>query len=207
MIYPCRVSLALVSFTALVIALGGCSFGRQQPMRLYVLTALPAAEAGRVARGVAIGVGPVELPQYANRPQIVTGNTSNELHHAALAQWAEPLSDNFARVLAENLSLLLGTDRVSVFPWKGPTPVEYQVIVEVTRFLGEPGGEVSLVALWSLVGKNGKEVLVSEKSSFSEPTKSQDYEALAAAMSRAVAALSHDIATAISTASQRVANR
>ncbi|HKA52506.1 MAG TPA: PqiC family protein, partial [Candidatus Binatia bacterium] len=144
---------------------------------------------------------------YADRPQVVTGNTSNELHPAALAQWAEPLADNFARVLAENLSLLLDTDRVAVFPWRGPLPMEYQVMVEVTRFLGEPGGEVSLVALWSVVGKNGKEVVVSKKSSFSEPTRGQDYEALAAAMSRTVAALSRDIATAIAADSQKVSSR
>jgi len=193
-----------------MIGLAGCSFGRQPPTRLYVLTALPATEvvpAGGATHSLAVVVGPVELPQYADRPQVVTGNTSNELHSAALAQWAEPLADNFARVLAENLSLLLGTDRVAVFPWRGPLPMEYQVMVEVTRFLGEPGGEVSLVALWSVVGKNGKEVVVSKKSSFSEPTRAQDYEALAAAMSRTVAALSRDIATAIATDSQKVSSR
>jgi uncharacterized lipoprotein YmbA len=193
-----------------MIGLAGCSFGRQPPTRLYVLTALPATEvvpAGGATHSLAVVVGPVELPQYADRPQVVTGNTSNELHSAALAQWAEPLADNFARVLAENLSLLLGTDRVAVFPWRGPLSMEYQVMVEVTRFLGEPGGEVSLVALWSVVGKNGKEVVASKKSSFSEPTRAQDYEALAAAMSRTVAALSRDIATAIATDSQKVSSR
>ncbi len=210
MMCSCRVSFALVTLTITMVALVGCSFGRQQPTRLYVLTALPATEApppAAATRGVAVGVGPVDLPQYVNRPQIVTGDSSPELHHAELAQWAEPLPDNFARVLAENLSLLLATDRVAVFPWKGPMPLDYQVIVEVTRFLGEPGGEVSLVALWRVVGKNGKEVLTSQKSSFSEPSGSQDYQALATAMSRAVAALSREIATTITTLSQTVANR
>jgi hypothetical protein len=32
-------------------------------------------------------------------------------------QWAAPLQDTFVRVLAENLSLLLGTDRVLLHPW------------------------------------------------------------------------------------------
>src|SRR5262245_52609769 len=208
--HRCRVSWAVASLTVVTIVLAGCSFSRQPPTRLYVLTALTATEAapaGAATRGLAVVVGPVELPQYADRPQVVTGNTSNELHHAALAQWAEPLADNFARVLAENLSLLLDTDRVAVFPWRGPLPMEYQVMVEVTRFLGEPGGEVAVVALWSVVGKNGKEVVVSKKSSFSEPTGGQDYEALAAAMSRTVAALSRDIATAIVADSQKVSSR
>jgi hypothetical protein len=156
---------------------------------------------------VAIGVGPIELPPYANRLQMVTGNTSYELHAAAFEQWAEPLRESFLRVLAENLSLLLATDRVALFPWKGPILIEYQVIVEVTHFLGEMGGETSLVALWSIVGKDGREVLVSQKSSFREPTGSQGYEDLAAAMSRTVAALSHDIAAAIATLSRPASQR
>jgi uncharacterized lipoprotein YmbA len=138
----------------------------------------------------------VELPQYVDRPHIVTGQQSSELQSAASAQWAEPLQDGFTRVLAENLSLLLATDRVALFPWKTFVP-EYQVVVEVTHFLGQTGGEVSLVALWSILTRDGREVLVSKKSSFREVTGSPEYEALAAAMSRTVAALSRDIATAL----------
>src|SRR5215468_100727 len=129
--HRCRVSW-VVSLTVAMTVLTGCSFGRQPPTRLYVLTALPATEAapaGAATHGLAVVVGPVDLPQYADRPQVVTGNTSNELHPAALAQWAEPLADNFVRVLAENLSLLLDTDRVAVFPWRGPLPMGYQVMV------------------------------------------------------------------------------
>ena len=63
---------------------------------------------------MAIGVGPIELPPYANRLQMVTDNTSYELHTNAFEQWAEPLRDSFLRVLAEILSLLLATDRVAV---------------------------------------------------------------------------------------------
>ena len=84
----------------------------------------------------------------------------------------------------------------SRFQWKTFAP-EYQVVVEVTHFLGQTGGEVSLIALWSILNKDGREALVSKKSSFRESTGSSEYEALAAAMSRTVAALSRDIATAL----------
>lgn len=185
----------------------GCSLGRQSPpTRLYVLTPLPQAE--RAAQTVltgndAVGVGPVELPRYTDRPQIVTGNTAPELGQASFEQWAEPLESNFARVLAENLTLLLATDRVVVFPWQGPASVSYQVIVDVARFLGEPGGQASLEARWSVVGKNGKEVLIQKKSSFTEPVGGQDYQALATALSRTVAHLSRDIAATIAALEQQ----
>jgi len=195
-----RRSMLVVLLATLAVStpdMNGCSTG--PPTRLYVLTSLSRAASVPPATGrreISIGIGPVELPQYVNRPQIVTGQQSSELQSAASAQWAESLQDGFTRVLAENLSLLLATDRVAIFPWKTFTP-EYQVVVEVTHFLGQTGAEVSLVALWSILNKDGREALVSKKSSFRESTGSSEYEALAAAMSRTVAALSRDIATAL----------
>ena len=192
--------IALVAMAASTIVLSSCSTPAA-PRRLYVLTPLTRVEpVFRVpgGRDVTIGVGPVELPQYVNRPEIVTGQDSPVLQSAAVAEWAEPLRDGFTRVLAENLSLLLATERVAIFPWQSGVP-EYQVVVNVIQFLGQPGGDVALVTLWNLLGKQGQEVLVSKKSRFREPIGGQDYEALAAAMSRTVAALSRDIAAAIST--------
>jgi len=131
-----------------------------------------------------------------NRLHIVTGHDAPELQSAAAAEWAEPLRDGFTRVLADNLSLLLATERVAIFPWKSFVP-EYQVVVDVIHFLGQTGGEVSLVALWSILHTRGNATLVSKKSSFREPTGASDYAALATAMSRTVAALSRDIAAAL----------
>jgi len=91
----------------------------------------------------------------------VTGESGDEIQQAGFEQWAEPREPNFARVLAENLSILLATDRVAVFPWKGLVPLDYQVVVEVTQFLGNTKGSVSLVALWRVLGKDGREALVS----------------------------------------------
>lgn len=192
-----RCNTLLTAWAAMTVILSGCGTGA--PARLYVLTPLTRAESLARTPGmreVTIGVGPVEVPQYMNRPEIVTGRGAPELHSAASAAWAEPVRDGLTRVLADNLSQLLATERVALFPWKSFTP-EYQVVVDVIHFLGQPGGEVSLVALWSILGKHGQGALVSKKSSFHEATGGPGYEALAAAMSRTVAALSRDIATAL----------
>jgi len=178
-----------------------CSLGRSSPPpRLYTLTAMARADGNPHAAGtqnLAIGVGPVELPHYVDRPQIVTGDSGNELQQASLAQWAEPLDTNFARVLTLNLALLLATDRVAVFPWQGPVPLDYQVVIEVTQFVGTPGGSVTLAALWRVLGKEGREPLMSRQSILTDTTDAQEYSALAAAMSRTVASLSREIATAL----------
>lgn len=200
-------ALPLCTFIAVSLLVSSCSLGKQSPpTRLYTLTALAQTTGGQRAtggQGPAIGVGPVELPQYVDRPQIITGDGGNELRRAEFDQWAEPLGTNFTRILAANLSTLLETDRVAVFPWKGPVPLDYQVVVEVTQFLGNPNGSVSLVALWRVLGKDGREAIASRQSSFTESAGSQDYEALAAAMSRTVASLSRDIAATITTLGQQ----
>lgn len=210
--------VAFAAVLALVLpVLSGC--GKSDPTRFYALTA--AANAGSQSpgarEGVAIGIGPVSLPQYLDRPEIATRDSQNKLNMAQFDQWAGRLEDNFGRVLAENLAVLLQTDRVSIFPWKPNTPLEYQIEVNVTRFEADPDGKVVLQARWVISRGEDAEVLAMSKSAsdgsggssdlgkpqFSAKPKEPeapkiDYDALVADMSRAVEALSRDIAAEIS---------
>jgi len=74
-----------------------------------------------------------------------------------------------------------------------------QVGVEVVQFDGTLGGEVVLIVQWGVFEADGKKLLMGKRSSFKEPTGAATYEALVAAESRAVAALSREIAEAIKT--------
>ncbi len=185
--------------------LGGCA-GKSKPSKFYLLSPLPDAKAGRqVAAGerdLAVGIGPVVLPPYLDRAQIVTRASPNQLDLAEFDRWAEALRYNFPRTLTENLSFLLATHHVAVFPWDGSTTIDYQVAVDVTRFEGDADGNAVLIARWSIFGKGMRELLVRKRSRFSEPAGTEDYEALVAAMSRTLANLSREIATAIETVSQ-----
>src|SRR3954468_11900896 len=109
--HPGALLPAVLTLMALAPLAGGCSLGRQSPpTRLYVLTALAEADGSQgvaATSGLALAVGPVGLPEYVDRPQIVTGDSGNELQQAFFEQWAEPLTSNLTRVLANNLSLLL----------------------------------------------------------------------------------------------------
>jgi hypothetical protein len=192
------VSPVAVFAIAALLALAGC--GGNAPTRYYFLSSLPEAGGARSAstpeRGVAVGVGPVRLPDYLNRPQIVTRTGPNEFQVAEFNQWGGPLEAEFSRVLAENISVLLPADRVAVFPWSMPYLAHYRVQVTVVRFEADPSGQVGLVARWSIVGKDGK-LLQSVQSSLREAAGRQDYEAIVAAMSRALGALSREIAAAL----------
>lgn len=201
MIYRLCLRRVFVILAPSLIMLAGCIGGKSSPAKFYVLNSLPNPEAEKqvtaAEHGVAIGVGPVAIPPYLDRPEIVTRASGNELHLAEFERWAEPLQQNFSRVLAENLAVLIPTDRTAIFPWKQSTAIDYQVAVEVTRFEGYADGHSSLMARWNIVGPDGKKELVARQSSFSASANALGYEARVSALSRMVADLSREIATAI----------
>ncbi|MBW2412733.1 MAG: membrane integrity-associated transporter subunit PqiC [Deltaproteobacteria bacterium] len=197
-----RQVLQIVVFTlgAFLVVLAGCA-GTSPPSNFYVLSTLPESAAETRSDGdlnrIAVGIGPVILPDYLDRSQIVTRTSPNELKVAAFDRWAEPLKSSFPRILMENLAILLNTDRVAVYPWRKAIPIEYQVVVDVVRFDASPGGNAVLVARWSLLGNGGDKLHLIKKSTFRKTTGSKDYEAMVSAQSQLVIELSREIAAAI----------
>jgi hypothetical protein len=186
-----------------LLVLAGCA--GSEPVRYYVLSAAPARSDGAAARDIAIGVGPVKLPEYLDRPQIVTRTSQNELSMADYDRWAESLKDNTIRVLAENLAVLLPSQRVSVYPWKRATPIDYQVAVQVTRFDRLENGASELAVRWRVLDGGGRELL-SRTSTYRQTPAGPDYPATVAAMNQNLQAFSRDVAVnigALSTGSGR----
>jgi uncharacterized lipoprotein YmbA len=194
----------------------GCT--NAQPTRFYVLSTIADQAAVAPGGGVAVGVGPVNLPQYLNRPQIVTRLGDNRLAVADFDQWGGEFDDNFIRALAANLSSLLRTDRVSLFPWKDGVPIDYQVTVDVLNFEQNADGTSVLSASWSIVDPATGKVRLMRRSTYrdasgqvppgsaEEPVTGKEhtdrpYDGVVAAMSRNLATLSQDIAVAISSQS------
>ncbi len=188
--------LALV-VTFLLLA-GGCS-PKTRPAKFYLLQPIGPSEARSTtaaANGPAlIGVGPVEIPAYLDRPQIVTGGAGAQLELDEFQRWAEPLRDNFTQVLTENLSALMPSTHVLPFPWNRAIVPDYQVEVQVMRFHVDAVGNSELKANWSIL-KQGKPVLLKEFYVRTSVTGG-DYEAKVAAQSRALAAFGKEIAGAL----------
>lgn len=176
--------------------LNGCA--TTPPTRFYLLTALPSPPAAPAkGRNLALGVGPVELPAYLDRVQIATRIGQHELNLAEFDRWGEPLQDNFVRVLAENLGLLVPTEQVVLHPWERGA-VDYQVAVQVLRFDYTVGADAVLTARWRILTGDEKELLA-RKTTYSERPTGQDYPAIVAALDRTLAMLSRDIAAALRT--------
>jgi uncharacterized lipoprotein YmbA len=180
----------LVLVTALLA--GGC-LGGTAPTRFYVLAPVdgPAVSGDRA---MSVGVGPVGLAGYLDRPQIVTRPAADKIDLGEFDQWGEPLRDAISRVLAEDLSRQLPAAKVSVFPWRGLDAVRYQVIVNVTRFDGPAAGDTALEARWRVIdAASGKEV-AAKTTRRTEPASGAGYTMAVSAMSRALEALSREIA-------------
>ena len=178
----------------------GCLGGASAPTRFYTLTPLATvqteADAVGAGQGAAIAVGMVTMPGYLDRIQIVTRRGRDEIELGEFDLWSDPLRDGATRVLGENLATLLREHRVAVFPRRASQRVTYTVAVDVARFEGVRGGDVALEARWRITNGDGTDLTV-RRSTFSETTDAPGYGALVAAMSRALGALSRDIATAI----------
>jgi uncharacterized lipoprotein YmbA len=180
-----------------VLNLSGCA--NTQPSQFYLLQALssPPALSETKPFSQALGLGPITFPQYLNRPQIVTKASAHEVELAEFHKWAEPLQENVANVLEENLSVLLSTDQIVKHPWKRASLLDYQLSLDVIQFDGTKNREAVLKVRWTLVGEDGGTLLVKKTSHFIEPVGSLDYEDFVQAMSRTLDSLSKEIADAI----------
>ncbi len=189
--------LALV---APLLALAGCLAlgGGSRSTTFYLLSSLASGDPGapESGRGLAVGLGPLAIPAHLDRPQIVTRADGNRLELAEFHNWGEPLRDNLSRVLAENLSVLLATDRVWTYPWRRSAPIDYQIRVDVERFAAGPDPNVHLRCRWALTDAAGR-ALETRLSRIDVPAALEDYGAIAEAMSRSAEALAREMATAV----------
>lgn len=201
--------------TALVLAPALYACSTTSPTRFYVLSSITGKPEGTPSN-VAIGVGPINLPQYLDRPQIVTRLSSNQLVVGEFDQWGGQLDDGFARTLAGNLSVLLQTDQVRIYPWKDAQSLTYAVTIDVINFEQDVDGSSLLDVYWSLLEPQTERVKLRRHATYREPggtpiteaqarsaggllgdNKSRPYDSVVAAMSRNLGALSRDVAKAI----------
>ncbi len=172
-----------------------------QSSRFYALSVMPNSTSDTPSEAtdsdITIGIGPIKIPDYLDRPQIVTRDNQNEITISEFDRWAGQLRNSVANVLSENLSTILSTDRVVLYPWRGSIPLDFQVEVEVIQFDGEPGGNVALVARWIVIKGKSKKVLTIKRSSITEAVSGKNYTAFVAAQSRSLLKLSQEMATAV----------
>lgn len=145
-----------------------------------------------------IGLGPVVVPQYLERSAIVTRISPNRLTVNDGHRWAGSLQSEIMRVLADNLESRIQSKEVVLFPWSALIEPESRFRVEIQTFEGRRGENVTLKAAWSLSFAPSGQPAVRRVSSIQEKVNGYAFEDLAAAMGRALAGLSDEMAGVIS---------
>jgi len=190
----------------LIALLSGCA--SSSPSRFYTLNVLkeaPAAvQTASASADIIVAVGPVLIPDYLDKPEIVTRSGQNELTVNEFHRWAGSLESILSHAVIENLSSLLPSERFTVVRWvpgmHGNASITYRLTVDVMRFDATPRERACLESAWTLTDA-GKGTILIRRSVAAEPLLSAEYNELVAAMSRTVEAFSREIAEVIKTQS------
>jgi len=165
------------------------------PAAYYLLQPLRPEGPAPARSGLAVEVLPVRLPELLQRPQMVVPR-DGALELSETHRWGNPLDQDMQRVLVENLAALLGSDAVVPSPRGEQVAAAYRVEVEVRGFAARPG-ELSLEAVWVLTRPGAAQAVLVRRSVLRQALPDPGPDTLAAAYSRALAALSREIAQAL----------
>jgi uncharacterized protein len=183
---------AAVLTTAVLVT--ACLGPRRDTSSFYLLSPTPAASAGTPVP-VSIGLGPVTLPGYLDRTQMVTRLGVNQIALAESDRWAEPLADNVVGTVRENLAALLPQSTYVAYPWYASDAPDFAVALDVRRFESDAAGAVVLEATWRLT--RGATDLGSHDVRIQEQADGPGRVAAVAAQSRALGELSGQIGATI----------
>lgn len=185
----------------LLFVLLGCITPADSPTsRFYRLQAIDKIQLGEeinVPSGLIIGIGPVEIPEYQNRPQIVTQNENKMLMIAQFDRWGEPLDLGLARLISDDLTALLKDANVQVYPWNLAIPVKYQVIMDVIKLESQLDKDLFLVVQWSVLNAQTNKAMLMKRSEFRQPIEPHNYAGLTKTLSAECVELSREIAKAL----------
>lgn len=162
-----------------------------QPEKAFPLTT--EKEEGKVP----VIIGPVQIPAYLDRPQIVRGARGNRLDISELNRWAEPLSEAIERVVAMDISKAAQGEFV-VRPFSLDTPLErgssgLRVLINCYSFEENPDGTVVLDAEWLISSVSRNRSLQAERLYLAAPVRGGDMKGTVGAMNDALHQLSEAI--------------
>lgn len=196
-----NVHLAIVIPLVGLLSLTACVGGPSKSPNFYTLVSETSVMQRTIAVeqqvNPALAVGPVLLPEYLQRPQIVTRSDSSQLQIAEFERWAGSLKSQIETVLVMNLATELKNFAVTGYRKPSADPV-YRVTVEVAELLGRLGGTLEFSVNWVLIDSTGEEKSRNLFSSHIQiPVDGSDYVALVAAHQEAIKTLGQQIAAAV----------
>ena len=187
--------------TVFILALGGCvSVPNSPTARFYMLHAIDKDNIGQkfnIASNVVIEVGPIKIPEYQDRPQMVTLNKDQTLAFSEFDRWGESLDLSLARLINENMASMLHGANLQMYPSNLTIPVTYQVMVDVLHIDSALDKGMLFVVQWSVIDLGNNKMVFTKRSEFQQPINPHNYAGLAETLSVLGGALSSEIAAKI----------
>ncbi len=184
---------------AIMLMLSGCVTMNSPDSKLYTLSSVAydaTSMSDQSASLPVLAVGPVDLPDYLRRPQIVSREGDNRIQVAEFDRWAAPLNEQIERVLAENLGARIH-DLVVINYREQRFKPTFRLTMSLERFERQDAGEVKLAGRWTLSNADSGAVLMTRRDNLSVPVKGAGYEAAVAAQSEALKLLAGDVSDAL----------
>jgi len=182
------------------LACAACLGPREDLSAFFLLSPASPTSAGAPV-AARVGIGPIALPGYLDRAQIVVRLSDNQVALSDADRWAEPLADNLQRTLEENLAGLLPGASFVAHPWYPSEAPDHAVAITFRRFETDATGAAVLDATWELTTDGAR---VERRSTrIDEAATAPDRVSAVAAQSRALARLSEEIAAAVRRAAGR----
>jgi uncharacterized lipoprotein YmbA len=187
-----------VGIVVLTILLSGC-MSNSNPMQFYMLNAdsgvASAARVSSSAQGPVIGLGPIRIPEYLNRPQMIVAITDNQYQLSEYHRWAERLDQNISLALFKALPRQLGTDRIVRYPWPQRQLVDYQVGIDILEFNVDASGQSRLIAQWFVKPKD--KPAIDKRSEYRFPASTTDHAVMVKAQSQCLTKLGEEISATL----------
>ncbi len=186
-------NLLILSFLLMLIS-SNCSIGgKSNPSNFYVLDPQIEHITNESLSNLIIGVGPIVIPGYIDRPQIVTKTHTAELQLAEFDRWAEPMEEMFTRTLAENIKAITGSHLIHSHPWPSNLQFDYRINAKVIKFENNSIGDALLVVQWQLINENDQAALKTIHSEFKASASDTNYSARVAALNDTLAQFANEI--------------
>ena len=177
---------------AVALLVSGCGGTKDQYFRLTA-----SGPATTKTTGLAVGIGPLMLPTYVDRAELVFQSGPNRFEIPAKVRWAGALQDNFGQVLATDVGRHLNSGNIVANPAPGDTRFRYRVSVTVRQFHAISGEGAILDAAWRVEDAATRQVLRNASGSFHSPISGDGYAAVVAAESDLIeqlaASISHSL--------------
>jgi len=176
--------------------IGAC--GSSPTVRYFGLETIEADHQRNAVATQVLEIGPIRVPDYLKRSQMVRRGQGSELIVDDFNRWAGSLDDAIHRTIASNVDGLLGNLVVVAFPSGMSRDIDYRVFGRIDKFEPDGTGSAVLDIQWGVRDADGNILAVARRVRYASTVdRPNDPAAMAQAMSDTIEQLSRDIATEV----------